>query len=135
MQESSARGNPAASLRELRRVIKPAGLPFIYQLPQTGSWQESLQGVLRMGYHHPVKYTRRTIESLLHDAGFSIERVARANLLPKNLTGMPRQARNAFGRLGRVVVLADGVLSAIPGVNHFAGSLEIVARASGDGEG
>ena len=101
MQESSARGNPAASLRELRRVIKPAGLPFIYQLPQTGSWQESLQGVLRMGYHHPVKYTRRTIGSLLHEAGFSIERVARANLLPKNLTGMPRQARNAFGRLGQ----------------------------------
>ena len=65
---------------------------------------------------------------MLHAAGFEVVRVRRANLIPKNLTGMPAALRRIYSRFSRILIAADGRLAQIPGVNQVAGVLEITAR-------
>jgi SAM-dependent methyltransferase len=122
-------GSLPGSLAELRRVLRQRGRLFIYQLPQLWSWQENLQSVVRLAYRHPTRYREGTMRALLERAGFTVERVARANVLPRNLTGLPQTVRDLYARLGRGVVVVDGVLCGIPGFNRLAGSLEIIARS------
>ena len=65
---------------------------------------------------------------MLEDAGYSVQRIRRANLVPRNLTGMPERLRIAYSRLSNALISLDGVLCTIPGLNQLAGVLEITAR-------
>ena len=65
---------------------------------------------------------------MLRDTGYEVRRLRRANLIPKNLTGMPAALRRAYSRFSRVLIAADGRLSQFPGLNQVAGVLEITAR-------
>lgn len=128
VDESSGPGNERKSLREIRRVLKPDGWFPIYQLPQQHTWQEALTRALQLGYSHPRRFSEREIRALLCDEGFRVERVARYNMLPKNLTGVPAFLRDLYSQLSGIVYLADTILSAIPLVNRIAGVLEVYAR-------
>ncbi len=124
-------GNEQKSLHEIARILRPSGLLLIYQLPQKHAWQEAVIRCYKLGYSHPRRYTATEIKQLLHDTGFSVQRLRRANMIPKNLTGMPTALRRAYSRLSRVLIAADGVLAHVPAANQVAGVLEITARKTG----
>ena len=130
VDEFSAPGNERLSLREISRVLKPAGWFPIYQLPQRYTWQEAITRNLRLGYSHPRRFSEREIRELLAATGFRAERVHRYNMLPKNLTGVPARIRDFYGNRGAMVHAVDRLLSSIPGLNRVAGVLEVLARKS-----
>jgi len=130
-EQSCQPGNELKSLREIARVLRPEGLLFIYHLPQTGGWQESIIRCFKLGYTHSRRYTLREIVHLLRDAGYEIIHLQRANLLPRNLTGMPGIVRRVYNFFGRILMAADVWLVKIPVINRIAGTLEITARKTG----
>src|SRR5689334_15005691 len=128
VDEHSEPGNERKSLRELARVLRPGGRLLIYQLPQRYAWQEAIIRTWKLGYAHPRRYTAAEITAMLAQAGFSVRHIARANFLPKNLTGMPARLRTLFSRFTRPVIMADQLLCSIPVLNQFAGVLELTAQ-------
>jgi SAM-dependent methyltransferase len=128
VDEHSQPGNERKSLREIARILRPGGLLLIYQLPQKDAWQEAIIRRFKLGYAHPRRYTVPEISQLLIDAGYGVDRVRRANLIPKNLTGMPNRLRRLYSRASRPLIRMDGWLSQTPVLNQAAGVLEIVAR-------
>ena len=128
VDEQSEPGNERKSLREIHRVLRPTGDFLIYQLPQRWSWTEAMQRRLRRGYWHPRRYSAREIRRILREARFEVERVARFNMLPKSMQGLPAFMRNLYGRFGRAVDSLDRVLCRAPGLNVLAGVLEVRAR-------
>jgi SAM-dependent methyltransferase len=128
VDEFSQPGNEIISLREIARVLRPRGTFFIYQLPQRYGWQEAIIRGFKLGYAHPRRYTATEIIQMLHDTGYHVNRVRRANLVAKNLTGMPTRLRAFYSRFARPLILADGWLCRVPLLNQVAGVLEISAR-------
>jgi len=128
VDEFSQPGNERLSLREIARVLRPGGSLLIYQLPQRYAWQEAVSRRLRLGYAHPRRFTATEITTLLKQAGYSIETVRRANLIPRNLTGMPDGLRAIYSRFSKALIALDGHLCKAPGLDHLAGALEIRAR-------
>ena len=128
VDEMSEPGNEIKSLHEIARVLKPGGTFLVYQLPQRFAWQEAVLRRLKIGYTHPRRFHLGEISALLQRTGFSVQRVRRANLLPKTLTGMPEALRRAYGNSGRAMVALDAGLSRLPGIRHIAGVLEVTAR-------
>lgn len=129
VDEFSQPGNEQRSLEEIHRVLKPRGYFSIYQLPQQLAWQEAVARKIRLGYSHPRRFTENEIVAQLGQAGFVVDgAVFRNNLLPKNVTGLPEAVRDLYGSLGRILLDLDKTLSAIPGLNRFAGVLELTAR-------
>lgn len=118
------------SLDELRRVLRPDGLLLVYQLPQEWSYLEFVVRRLRLGYAHPHRYTLRGARRLLERHGFEVLSGRRANMLPKNLTGLPPRARSPLDIAPDAVLALDGALASVPVLNWFAGVLEITARRS-----
>ena len=128
VDEFSQPGNERKSLTEIHRVLKPGGHFPIYMLPQRYTWQEAIARTIGVGYTHPRRFEAREIRSMLGDHGFEVESLRRSNMFPKNMTGMPAPIRSFYGKLARPMLLADKVLSAVPGLNQFAGVLEVMAR-------
>lgn len=120
-------GDERASLGELRRVLRLGGRLFIYQLPQEHAWQEALIRRFRLGYAHPQRYTLAGVTALLREAGFTVVRARRFNLVPKNLTGAPGWIRPLYDRCAAPLLALDGVLCGIPLLNQLAGVLEVTA--------
>ncbi len=131
VDELSEPGNEIKSLHEIARVLRPGGAFLVYQLPQRLAWQEAIIRRLKLGYAHPRRYDEGEIAGLLRRTGFTVQRVRRANLLPKNLTGMPEGLRRAYGRFGRTMVGLDGGLCRLPGIDRIAGVLEVTGRRTG----
>jgi SAM-dependent methyltransferase len=123
-----------ASLQEIKRVLKPGGFFFIYQLPQRYAYTELINRCREGRWHHPRRYTPRTAKRQLEAAGFRLVLQRRANYLPKNLTGAPLLARRAYNRIGSLVNLLDLSLSKVPLLNLLCHSIEIIADVEGASE-
>ncbi len=130
VEEVSASGNEIKSLHEIARVLRRKGILFIYQLPQRYAWQEMLVHRLKLGYSHPRRFTETEIMSLLFRSGFKIRRINRANLIPKNLSGMTDKVRDVYSRYSRILMATDAALCRLPGLKQFAGVLEITAQCN-----
>jgi SAM-dependent methyltransferase len=128
VDEFSVPGNELLSLREIARVLQPRGRFLIYQLPQKYAWQEAIIRRLRLGYAHPRRYTEAEITRMLNDNGFELERIHRANLVPKNLTAIPNMLRTLYSRVSRPLLTLDNLMCSVPGLRLLAGVLEISAR-------
>lgn len=119
--------DPAASLREIYRVLKRGGYFYIFMLPQKTSWVEILSHMRGISVH-PVRYTIKSISGLLEQHDFCVENLWKFNLLPKNLTGLPSGIKRFYGRFYKTVYLLDSIFSRIPGLNLLSGVIEGVAR-------
>jgi SAM-dependent methyltransferase len=124
---SGVPGNERKSLGEIARVLRAGGRFFIYQLPQQLAWQEALVRQFKLGYSHPRRYTAHEIRTQLSEAGFRVIKLRRANLVPRNLTGMPESLRRVYSRFRTPLTIADRLLCRIPVLNRIAGALEITA--------
>ena len=110
----------AASLRELRRVLRPNGLFFCFNLPAKTSWTQRVAHVRGNRYHDRL-YGGRQTERMVSNAGFAIMSSWRRQLLPKNTLRYP--APYMFERL-------DQLLTEHTPLGHFATSLEFVATTA-----
>ncbi|MFA7685308.1 MAG: class I SAM-dependent methyltransferase [Candidatus Gracilibacteria bacterium] len=117
----------ADSLKEIYRILKPGGYFYIFMLPQKTAWVEKLAEKRGISVH-PVKYTVKQTRDLLTKSGFEVEKLWRFNLLPKNLTGMPKSMKHIYGHFYRLVYPFDNLLSKIPFLNLLSGVIEGVAR-------
>jgi SAM-dependent methyltransferase len=120
-----------ASLQEIKRVLKPNGFFFIYQLPQRYAYTELINRWRAGRWHHPRRYTPRSIRARLDTAGFRLLQQRRANFLPKNLTGLPTAERRAYNRIAYLVDCLDLRLSKVPFLNLLCHSIEIIVVSEG----
>lgn len=119
-------GDPDASLDEIARVARPAGLLYVYKLPNRASY---LEAVARRtgGYYHGQLlddrlYTVGSARALLERHGYEVLEIRRANMLPLTLPGRAATA------LAPAIWGANRALAGVPGLNRAATNVELVAR-------
>lgn len=118
--------DPAGSLKELARVLRPGGTLYVYNLVNRRSYLERIARRLGMYYHgkfpHDRVYTVPEARELVAGTGYRVREIRRTNMLPLTvLTGRPGEL------LGGPVWAANRLLSRVPGLNLFATNIELVA--------
>ena len=117
--------DPDGSLEELRRVLRPGGIFYVYNLPNRWSWTERIARLLGFYYHGKLPddrvYTLRSAVSLFERHGYEVREARRARMLPLALRG------KLATRAARPIWLLSSFLERIPGVNQLATTLELVA--------
>lgn len=119
--------NPKASLKEICRILKKGGHFYIFMLPQQTAWVEKLSEWRGISVH-PVRYTIKSIKEMLIESGFSVEKLWKFNLIPKNLTGLPHRLKLFYGKFYKTLYPLDSFLSKIPLLNLLSGVIECVAK-------
>jgi ubiquinone/menaquinone biosynthesis C-methylase UbiE len=119
--------DPDGSLDELRRVLRPAGSLYVFNLPNRWSYVERVARMLGLYYHGSLPddrvYTLRSAVRLLERHGFDVQQARRARMLPLAVTG------RLAARTARPIWLTSSVLERVPGLNVVATTLELVASA------
>ena len=119
--------DPGGSLDELRRVLRPHGTLYVYNLPNRWSYVERIARKLGLYYHGALPddrvYTLRSAVALLEAHGFRVVEARRARMLPLAVSG------RLATRAARPIWLASGALERVPGLNVVATTLELVATA------
>jgi SAM-dependent methyltransferase len=119
--------DPDASLEEIKRVLVPGGTFYVYKLPNRRSYLEAIARRAGLYYHglleHDRLYDERSACELLTRHGYVVDECRYANLLPLTLTG------TLAARASRSLWKVNRALSAVPGLDHLATNVELVARS------
>jgi len=113
----------AEALSEIKRILKPGGLLFIWNLPYRFGSVEIINTIMKRNVHR-YRYDRKKIISLLDESGFVIDKIDHheiMNMLMRNLLGAVIGHNRAF--------IADYILSKVPPLNLFRQHFTIIARA------
>jgi ubiquinone/menaquinone biosynthesis C-methylase UbiE len=108
-------GDQHASMKEIHRVLKPAGTFYCYHFPNKYTWIEFLKRILvpknKRGYLHTKKFTEQNIKDLAAQSGFIVQKIKRYNFLPYNIFRINR-LDNKF--VGFVYKSLDNLLCLTP---------------------
>jgi 2-polyprenyl-3-methyl-5-hydroxy-6-metoxy-1,4-benzoquinol methylase len=119
--------DPDASLEEIRRVLAPGGMFYVYKLPNRLSYLEAVARRTGLYYHgaceHDKLYDVQQARELLVRHRFDVLQARRMNMLPLSLTGA--LATRAAGVIWR----ANELLSEVPVLNLLATNVELITRA------
>jgi 2-polyprenyl-3-methyl-5-hydroxy-6-metoxy-1,4-benzoquinol methylase len=115
-----------ASLEEIKKVLRPSGLFFVFMLPNSYSWAEKIADFRHISVH-PYKFNFRTATELLRRHGFTVKRRWRRNVMPRNLTGISMKIKAIYGKFYSEIEVIDKVLCATPIVKELSGVIEMVA--------
>ncbi len=119
--------DPEASLREIHRVLREDGRLHVYKLPNRRSYLEAL--ARRAGLHHHGEsehdrlYDLASARRIVEDAGFRVEQVRLANMLPLGITGALAQRPAVAAALWAL----NRALARLPGLRLLATNVELVA--------
>jgi SAM-dependent methyltransferase len=116
--------DPDGSLEEIRRVLRPRGRFYLYNLPNRTAYTERIARALGLYYHGKLPddriYSLRSARELLERHGFEVRELRRAHMLPLVLGGPPR-----------LVWRLSCALERVPGLNVVATTIEGVAISRG----
>jgi SAM-dependent methyltransferase len=112
--------DPNGSLDEIRRVLRPCGTFYLYNLPNRWSYTERMARWLGFYYHGQFAndrvYTLGSARTLLERHGFEIRKLRRAHMLPL-----------VFGGPAPLIWATSLALERVPGLNIVATTIEGVA--------
>jgi ubiquinone/menaquinone biosynthesis C-methylase UbiE len=121
---------PEHSLQELRRVLEPAGMLYVYKLPNRFSYVERLARRTGRYWHgkweHDRVYTRHTARQMIQKSGFDVLSAQYRNMVPLRATGHLLHGHGT----SQVRAVSDA-LAAVPLVRNLATNVEVVARRRG----
>ena len=106
-------------LREIRRVLRPEGLLYVFQLPRRTSYTEFLARNLGMEAH-PYLWNLRSIEKSLHDTGFQKIYSEKVDMLFNHPYKIVNPLYNLLRPLNEFLVHTP--------LSYFAHHLTVVAR-------
>jgi SAM-dependent methyltransferase len=119
--------NDAASLGEIRRVLKSGGYFLIFMLPNKYSYIEFISDRLGRG-DHPIKYSIPEIKQLLGKSGYTVLSSRYQGFFPYNLKGFPGAVQRLYHRFDRALGQIDALFSRLPLINLFCTNIELVIR-------
>jgi SAM-dependent methyltransferase len=108
-----------SSLKEIRRILRPGGLFFCFNLPYFLSWTQRLIRLAGHPYHERL-YSKSLTQSLLDRTGFGLADIWHRQLFPKNKVRYP---------FYRAFESADQFLTNRTPLKYFATNIEFVAVA------
>jgi SAM-dependent methyltransferase len=115
--------DPDGSLEEIRRVLRPGGTFYLYNLPNRWAYTERIARLLGLYYHGKLPddrvYTLDSARDLLERHGLEVRELRRAHMLPLVLGGP------------RLIWGLSSALERVPGLNRVATTIEGVAIARG----
>lgn len=113
----------ADSLQEIFRVIEPGGHLFVWNLPRVLGFPELIKRLLGR-WHHPCKYTCRSAEHLLQNAGFEVVFSDCHELLPIGA----RALATKVGIPPWLIFQLDYLVSKVPPFSFFRQHITLVGR-------
>jgi SAM-dependent methyltransferase len=116
--------DPDGSVEELRRVLRPGGAFYLYNLPNRWGYTERIARLLGLYYHGKLPddrvYTLGSARALFERHGFEVRELRRAHMLPLVVGGPPQ-----------TVWAVSSALERVPGLNVIATTIEGVALKPG----
>lgn len=121
--------NEEESLKEIRRILKPEGLFFIFNLPYKYSPSELFVSMFfRNIYHHPRKYTPISLTRLLTKIDFRILSIEFENGIPKNLDPI-KFFRPLYNQYYKFILKIDKGITKTPFFNRIlSNSIKCIAQ-------
>lgn len=116
-----------ASLREVRRVLKPGGVFIITFLPNAYSYTEAFaRWVCKRG--HSRLYRLGRTKRMLRSESFQIVEARYFLMIPTMVQGLPQRLRTVYARLGWLTWTLNAALERAWPLNRLASNLLIIAR-------
>jgi SAM-dependent methyltransferase len=115
--------NDLASLKEIKRVLKPGGLFFCFNLPTVRSWTQKISH-LRGDHYHDRLYNEQRVKDLLSSAEMDLLDLWYRQIFPKNSVHYPN-----FRLFERV----DQFLTFHTPIRVFATSIEFISSKGLEG--
>jgi ubiquinone/menaquinone biosynthesis C-methylase UbiE len=125
------------SLYELRRILRPHGVLFIYNFPNSRSYVEWTVGRLSRTVEpsqldevisHERATTLKKLMELIASYGFEIRDARYEDFLPVSLRTFPSAVRLTLNRYHATALRFNRILESIPGLRSLSTNLTVVAE-------
>jgi SAM-dependent methyltransferase len=118
--------DPDGSVAEIRRILRPGGLFFVYHYPNRWSYTEYLARHTGRP-SHDRRLSKSRFLSVFDRAGLEVLHFQYKYLVPRNLVDMPRLRAMVSAHAARVFQV-DRALTSVPCLRLLANSLNAIAR-------